>query len=81
MSSVGENPNIYDALIPHLASAGRRVVSLDFFGFGASDKPDGVRCSFDQQLGDLEAVVDALGLDRSSPSATMPAVRPPSTSL
>src|ERR1700721_1037313 len=54
------NSHIYDVLIPHLASAGRRVVSLDFLGFGASDKPDGMRYSFDQQLGDLEAVVDTL---------------------
>jgi hypothetical protein len=27
--------------------------------FGASGKPEGAHCSFEQQLGDLEAVVDA----------------------
>jgi haloalkane dehalogenase len=59
-----DNSHIYDDLIPHLAAAGRRTVAIDFLGFGASDKPEGARFSFDQQLGDLEAVVAALGLDR-----------------
>ena len=76
-----DNLHIYDDLIPHLASAGRRVISIDFLGFGASDKPDGAHYSFEQQLGDLEAVVEALGLEKIIPSATMPVARPPSTSL
>jgi pimeloyl-ACP methyl ester carboxylesterase len=58
-----DNSHIYDDLIPHLVSAGRRIIAIDFLGFGKSDKPDGTRYSFDQQLGDLEAVVDALALD------------------
>ena len=62
-----DNSHIYDDLIPHLVSAGRRVVAIDFLGFGASDKPEGARYSFDQQLGDIEAVVAALGLDRIIP--------------
>jgi haloalkane dehalogenase len=62
-----DNSHIYDDLIPYLVSAGRRVIALDFLGFGASDKPDGARYSFDQQLGDLEAVVDALGLEKIVP--------------
>jgi len=36
-----DNSHIYDDLIPHLASAGRRTTSIDFLGFGASDKLDG----------------------------------------
>lgn len=62
-----DNSRIYDDLIPHLASAGRRTVAIDFLGFGASDKPEGVHYSFEQQLGDLEAVVEALGLEKIIP--------------
>ncbi len=62
-----DNLHIYDDLIPHLITAGRRVVSFDFLGFGASDKPTGAAYSFEQQLGDLAAVVDALGLAKVIP--------------
>jgi haloalkane dehalogenase len=62
-----DNSHIYDLLIPHLAAAGRRTVAFDFLGFGASDKPEGALYSFEQQLGDLVAVVDALGLERIIP--------------
>ncbi len=62
-----DNSHIYDDLIAHLVAGGRRAVAIDFLGFGASDKPDGVRYSFEQQLGDLEAVVNALSLDRIVP--------------
>jgi len=62
-----DNSHIYDDLIPHLAVAGRRTVAIDFLGFGASDKPEGAHYSFDQQLGDLEAVVEALGLEKIVP--------------
>jgi haloalkane dehalogenase len=62
-----DNSHIYDDLIPHLASAGRRTISVDFLGFGASDKPDGAHYSFEQQLRDLEAVVEALRLEKIIP--------------
>jgi haloalkane dehalogenase len=62
-----DNSHIYDDLIPHLAAAGRRTIAIDFLGFGASDKPEGARYSFDQQLGDLEAVVEVLGLEKIIP--------------
>lgn len=62
-----DNSHIYDDLIPHLVSAGRRTVAIDFLGFGASDKPEGAHYSFGQQLSDLEAVVGALGLDKVIP--------------
>jgi pimeloyl-ACP methyl ester carboxylesterase len=44
-------------------------VSFDFLGFGQSAKPDGAVYNFAQQLGDLEAVVDALKLERIIPVA------------
>ena len=62
-----DNLHIYDGLISHLAAAGRRTVAFDFLGFGESDKPEGALYSFEQQLGDLEAVVDALGLEKIIP--------------
>ena len=64
-----DNAHIYDDLIPHLVAAGRRTVAVDFLGFGASDKPAGAPYSFPQQVGDVEAVVDALGLDAVVPVA------------
>lgn len=64
-----DNSHIYDLLIPHLVKAGRRVVTVDFLGFGGSDKPAGARYNFAQQLGDLEAVVEALAIERIIPVA------------
>ena len=59
-----DNGHIYDDLIPHLVAGGRRVITIDFLGFGASDKPEGARYGFAQQRGDVEAVLDALQLDK-----------------
>jgi pimeloyl-ACP methyl ester carboxylesterase len=64
MHGFPDNLRIYDDLIPYLTAAGRRVVAFDFLGFGASDKPAGASYSFEQQLGDLSAVVQALGLGK-----------------
>jgi haloalkane dehalogenase len=58
-----DNSRIYDPVIPHLVAGGRRVVTLDFLGFGASDKPEGTLYSFAQQLADVAAVADALKLE------------------
>jgi haloalkane dehalogenase len=69
MHGFPDNLHIYDDLIPHLAASGRRIVTFDFLGFGASDKIPGAAYSFEQQLGDLEAVVEALALDRIVPVA------------
>ena len=63
-----DNLGIFGKVAPLLASAGRKVVLFDFLGFGASDKP-GKGYSFDQQVGDLLAVVDALNLDAVVPVA------------
>jgi haloalkane dehalogenase len=62
MHGFPDNLRIYDDLIPYLTATGRRVVAFDFLGFGASDKPAGATYSFEQQLGDLSAVIQALGL-------------------
>jgi haloalkane dehalogenase len=61
MHGFPDNLRIYDDLIPYLVAAGRRVIVFDFLGFGASEKRAGTKYSFKQQLGDLEAVVEALG--------------------
>ena len=67
MHGFPDNLHIYDELIPYLVASGRRVVTFDFLGFGASDKPAGATFSFKKQLGDMEGVVNALGLDRIVP--------------
>jgi len=69
MHGFPDNLHIWDDLIPYLIASGRRVVTFDFLGFGASDKPVGPAYSFKQQLGDLEAVVEGLGLGKIVPVA------------
>jgi haloalkane dehalogenase len=69
MHGFPDNLHIYDELIPYLTASGRRVVAFDFLGFGASDKSSDPAYSFKQQLGDLEAVVEALKLDKIVPVA------------
>lgn len=59
-----DNGHIYDDLIPHLVAGGRRAITIDFLGFGASDKPERALYSFAQQRGDVEAVLDALALEK-----------------
>jgi haloalkane dehalogenase len=69
MHGFPDNLHIWDDLVPYLVASGRRVVTFDFLGFGASDKPVGAAYTFMQQLGDLETVVDALGLGTIVPVA------------
>jgi haloalkane dehalogenase len=69
MHGFPDNLHIWDELVPHLVAAGRRVVTFDFLGFGASDKPAGAHYSFEQQLGDLETLADTLDLNRIVPVA------------
>ncbi len=64
MHGFPDNLRIYDDLIPHLVKSGRRIVAFDFLGFGASDKPANAPYSFGQQHGDLETVVEYLGLGK-----------------
>ena len=56
------NHHLYDLLVPLLA--GRHVVVFDFLGWGESDKPADHDYTFENQIGDLDAVVTGLGLDR-----------------
>src|SRR5260370_13096708 len=85
MPGFPDNLHIWDDLIPYLVASGRRVVAFDFLGFGASDKPAGATYSFKQQLGDLETVVEVLGLgkivrvahDASGPAAINFAIEHP----
>jgi haloalkane dehalogenase len=69
MHGFPDNLRIYDELVPYLCQAGRRVIAFDFLGFGASDKPAGAAYSFEQQLGDLSAVIQTLGLGQVVPVA------------
>src|SRR5277367_6750722 len=64
MHGFPDNLRIYDDIIPNLLHSGRRIVAFDFLGFGASDKAPGAAYSFRQQLGDLEAVIEFLGLGK-----------------
>jgi pimeloyl-ACP methyl ester carboxylesterase len=57
-----DNHHLYDLVLPHLR--GRRVVSFDFLGWGASDKPAAYKYTFDGQEADLNAVVTQLHLGR-----------------
>jgi haloalkane dehalogenase len=67
MHGFPDNLKIYDELVPYLVASGRRVVAFDFLGYGASDKPAGAVYGFEQQLGDLEAIVEALHLEKIVP--------------
>ena len=54
---------LYRKMIPILTAAGNRVVALDFFGFGRSDKPaDDAVYTFDFHRNSLIALIDHLDL-------------------
>jgi haloalkane dehalogenase len=50
MHGFPDNLRIYDDLIPYLVAGGRRVITFDFLGFGASEKPEGASYSFEHSL-------------------------------
>jgi haloalkane dehalogenase len=60
MHGFPDDLHLYDRLVPQLA--GRRVVSFDFLGWGASDKPTGYPYTATNQIGDLDAVIQHLQL-------------------
>ena len=62
MHGFPDNLHLYDRLAPRLA--GRRIVAFDFLGWGGSDKPADYPYTADNQTGDLDAVIEHLGLDR-----------------
>jgi haloalkane dehalogenase len=61
MHGFPDNQHLYDLLIPPLA-AQYHVVTFDFLGWGASDKPTPFNYNVASQRADLEAVVQGLGL-------------------
>jgi haloalkane dehalogenase len=67
MHGFPDNLHIYDRLIPALA--GRQVLTFDFLGWGASDKPTNHAYTSKQQEGELHAVLDALQIDLAIPVA------------
>lgn len=56
MHGFPDNLHLYDRLLPYL-SPPRRVVTFDFLGWGASDKPLGYPYTAKNQEGDLDAVI------------------------
>src|SRR5713226_1802410 len=60
MHGFPDNLHLYDRLVPHLSE--RRVVTFDFLGWGASDKPLGYPYTAENQEGDLHAVIKQLKL-------------------
>ena len=67
MHGFPDNLHIYDRLIPALA--GRQVITFDFLGWGASDKPTDYPYTSKQQEGELHAVLDALQIEQVVPVA------------
>lgn len=61
MHGFPDNLHLYDRLFPYL-SPPRRVITFDFLGWGASDKPAGYRYTTSNQVGDIDAVITQLGL-------------------
>lgn len=53
-------------VVPALTAAGRRVLSLDFLGFGESDKPTRHRYAITEQTDLVEEVWRREGIDRSA---------------
>ncbi len=56
MHGFPDNLHLYDRLLPYLSPA-RRVVTFDFLGWGASDKPPDYPYTAKNQEGDLDAVI------------------------
>ncbi len=63
MHGFPDNMHLYDRLVPWLSSS-RRVVTFDFLGWGASDKPTSYPYTAANQVGDIDAVIEHLKLDQ-----------------
>jgi haloalkane dehalogenase len=63
MHGFPDNMHLYDRLLPWL-SASRRVVTFDFLGWGASDKPAGYPYTAANQMFDLDAVIEQMKLEQ-----------------
>ena len=55
-----DDSRIYDKLIPHLEA--RRAITLDFLGYGRSDRVASAPLPAGQRVAEVTAVMDALGL-------------------
>jgi pimeloyl-ACP methyl ester carboxylesterase len=53
MHGFPDNLHLYDRLVPYL-SPPRRVITFEFLGWGASDKPAGYPYTTTNQVGDLD---------------------------
>jgi pimeloyl-ACP methyl ester carboxylesterase len=62
MHGFPDNLHIYDRLIPALP--GRQVITFDFLGWGASEKPTDHAYTSKQQEGELQSVLDSLGVEQ-----------------
>ena len=62
MHGFPDNLHLHDRLVPYLSS--RRVVTFDFLGWGASDKPSNYPYTAKNQIGELDAVIQQLKLGR-----------------
>jgi haloalkane dehalogenase len=67
MHGFPDNLHIYDRFIPALPD--RQVITFDFLGWGASDKPTDYPYTSKQQEGELHAVLAALQIDQIIPVA------------
>jgi haloalkane dehalogenase len=65
MHGFPDNLHLYDRLIPQL-NPPRRVVTFDFLGWGASDKPARYAYTTVNQTGDLDAVLSQLVLQEAT---------------
>ena len=63
MHGFPDNLHLYDRLIPFV-SPSRRIVTFDFLGWGASDKPQDYAYTAANQEGELDSVIRGLPLDR-----------------
>jgi haloalkane dehalogenase len=63
MHGFPDNLHLYDRLLPWLTRS-RRVVTFDFLGWGASEKPAGYPYTAANQAGDLDAVIEQLHLQQ-----------------
>jgi len=61
MHGFPDNLHLYDRLVPYL-SPPRRLVTFDFIGWGASDKPAHYAYTAANQEGELNTVIKQLGL-------------------
>ena len=62
MHGFPDNLHLYDRLVPYLSS--RRVVTFDFLGWGASEKPSNYPYTAKNQIGELDAVIQQLKLGK-----------------